>query len=86
MHPCERIKPHDKAAARLTYLPGPFSLDAGRVQNACGSCLEHVQDASEMCAGCIWDACKRYLGAELYLYVCVCVCVCVYAEYSWYRN
>ena len=27
---------------------------------------EHVRDVTRMHAGCVWDTCERYLGAELY--------------------
>jgi len=59
-------KPCDDAAARLDSLLHPFSPDARCVQNACGTHLEHVQDALGMHKRRVPDACKRYLGAELY--------------------
>ena len=40
--------------------------DASRT-HAGGKRLEHMQDVSGMRAGHVWDACKHYLGTELYL-------------------
>ena len=42
----------------------PFLPDAGRIQNR--THMDRMQDTSGVHAGCIWDACKCYPGAELY--------------------
>jgi len=60
-------KPHNKTAARLTWLPHPFFK--------CTTHPERVRYMSVMHAGHVWiaarhvwDACKRYHRAELYLW------------------
>ena len=52
---CASAKPHNKAAARLMYCHILFCQTQ-----------ECVPDISKTNAGCVWDACAHYLGAELY--------------------
>jgi len=47
-----------RICTRCMWVPYPFCQT--------GMHPEHVRDTYEMRAGCIWSACERYLGAELY--------------------
>jgi len=65
-------KPRDKAAVRCTWKLRPFFARRGCNQNTCRTHPECVRHMSEMCAGCLWDMCECYLGAELHCITTLC--------------